>query len=380
MMPAYSVRLMDMKKTSYEKWLTREVNKNFMLRLKGRSNATFRRNSSYTNVSKMLLKEELNVTHQYSKFRYVPNGIAIVSPLPKPKGPTRAAQYLVKHSGRGVIRTIRRNYPPIKMVYSESARSRRITSTAIILQPHMVEMVVIPSRSIFKEATRNVTGNLAGNLFNQVSNAAVGVVNTRGVAKGVVEGVRAGVFGQNMPNQKRYYNGNDNYRYTYNMQQAPIRTDHDPVLVCPPPNVNGVVNMNGVDGQNGGDAYNMNNQEGYNVGVSTVCSPMCSVLCYRHRNFTRLQGIRNMSTMPEDACFVCYYAYGASAGREWSVNPAMQFKDDSISDADLALLNRIGDLLDDSAYRNFTWIGSGLQSTLRQSCPKESSIKVMVFV
>ncbi|CAJ0603824.1 unnamed protein product [Cylicocyclus nassatus] len=68
---------------------------------------------------------------------------------------------------------------------------------------------------------------------------------------------------------------------------------------------------------------------------------MCSVLCYRHHSFTRLQGIRNMSTMPEDACFVCYYAYGASAGREWYVNPAMQFKDDSISDADLALLNRV---------------------------------------
>ncbi|CAJ0599716.1 unnamed protein product [Cylicocyclus nassatus] len=78
-----------------------------------------------------------------------------------------------------------------------------------------------------------------------------------------------------------------------------------------------------------------------------------------------------------------YYAYGASAGREWYLNPVMQFKDDSISVADLALLNRVfdkvGDLLDDSAYRNFTWIGSGLQSTLRQSCPKGSSIKVMVF-
>ncbi|CAJ0608737.1 unnamed protein product [Cylicocyclus nassatus] len=71
-------------------------------------------------------------------------------------------------------------------------------------------------------------------------------------------------------------------------------------------------------------------------------------------------GILNMSTMPEG-----YYAYGASAGREWYFNPAMQFKDDSISDADLALLNKvfdkIEDLLDDPAYRNFTWIGSGLQ-------------------
>lgn len=36
-----------------------------------------------------------------------------------------------------------------------------------------------------------------------------------------------------------------------------------------------------------------------------------------------------------------YYAYGASAGREWYMNPAMQFKDDTINEADLALLNNV---------------------------------------
>ncbi|KAK6057056.1 trehalose-6-phosphate synthase domain protein [Cooperia oncophora] len=54
-------------------------------------------------------------------------------------------------------------------------------------------------------------------------------------------------------------------------------------------------------------------------------------------------GILNMSTIPE----------------------AMQFKDDSVSDADLMLLNKafdmIEDLLERPEYRNFTWIGSGLQ-------------------
>lgn len=36
-----------------------------------------------------------------------------------------------------------------------------------------------------------------------------------------------------------------------------------------------------------------------------------------------------------------YYAYGASAGREWYMNPAMQFKDDTINEEDLALLNSV---------------------------------------
>uniref|UniRef100_A0A0K0DQN6 T6PP_N domain-containing protein n=1 Tax=Angiostrongylus cantonensis TaxID=6313 RepID=A0A0K0DQN6_ANGCA len=71
-------------------------------------------------------------------------------------------------------------------------------------------------------------------------------------------------------------------------------------------------------------------------------------------------GILNMSTMPEG-----YYAYGASAGREWYFNPAMQFKDNSISEADLSLLNKafdkVEDLLENPEFRNFTWIGSGLQ-------------------
>ncbi|GMT06193.1 hypothetical protein PENTCL1PPCAC_28367 [Pristionchus entomophagus] len=71
-------------------------------------------------------------------------------------------------------------------------------------------------------------------------------------------------------------------------------------------------------------------------------------------------GILNMSTMPEGSC-----AYGASGGREWYLNPALQFKDDTVSDQDLALLNKafekVEDLLENPEFRNFTWIGSGLQ-------------------
>ncbi|CAJ0922704.1 unnamed protein product, partial [Mesorhabditis belari] len=71
-------------------------------------------------------------------------------------------------------------------------------------------------------------------------------------------------------------------------------------------------------------------------------------------------GILNMITLPEG-----YYAYGASAGREWYINPALQFKDDSLSDEDLNLLNqafeKVEDLLAKPQFRNFTWIGSGLQ-------------------
>lgn len=33
-------------------------------------------------------------------------------------------------------------------------------------------------------------------------------------------------------------------------------------------------------------------------------------------------------------------AYGASGGREWYLNPALQFKDDTVSEQDLALLNK----------------------------------------
>jgi hypothetical protein len=71
-------------------------------------------------------------------------------------------------------------------------------------------------------------------------------------------------------------------------------------------------------------------------------------------------GVLDVSTIPEG-----YYYYGASAGREWFIDPASKFKDQSIPEADLELLDRlfteIGDLLEEPQFRHFTWVGSGLQ-------------------
>ncbi|KAI6223664.1 putative trehalose-6-phosphate synthase 1 [Aphelenchoides fujianensis] len=54
-----------------------------------------------------------------------------------------------------------------------------------------------------------------------------------------------------------------------------------------------------------------------------------------------------------------------SAGREWFMGPTSKFKDQSILEADLELLEKvfaaIGDLLEEPEFRHFTWVGSGLQ-------------------
>lgn len=71
-------------------------------------------------------------------------------------------------------------------------------------------------------------------------------------------------------------------------------------------------------------------------------------------------GVLDVSTIPEG-----YYYFGASAGREWFIDPASKFKDQSIPEADLELLDKlftaIGDLLEEPQFRHFTWVGSGLQ-------------------
>jgi hypothetical protein len=60
-----------------------------------------------------------------------------------------------------------------------------------------------------------------------------------------------------------------------------------------------------------------------------------------------------------------YYYYGASAGRDWFIDPANKFKDQSIPEPDLELLDRvlnaISDLLEEPKFKHFTWLGSGLQ-------------------
>jgi len=72
-------------------------------------------------------------------------------------------------------------------------------------------------------------------------------------------------------------------------------------------------------------------------------------------------GILDVSVMP-DGCF----CLGASGGREWYVNAARRFKDASLADADLRLLDQLADRLAalmeaDERFRQFAWLGSCLQ-------------------
>ncbi|KJH52019.1 hypothetical protein DICVIV_01830 [Dictyocaulus viviparus] len=82
---------------------------------------------------------------------------------------------------------------------------------------------------------------------------------------------------------------------------------------------------------------------------------LCTVLDY-----FRINGILDVSTIPPG-----YYYYGASAGREWFVDPTNKFKDTSIPEQHLHLLDevfqKISQLLERQEFRVFTWVGSGLQ-------------------
>ncbi|VDO53980.1 unnamed protein product [Haemonchus placei] len=71
-------------------------------------------------------------------------------------------------------------------------------------------------------------------------------------------------------------------------------------------------------------------------------------------------GVLDVSTIPPG-----YYYYGASAGREWFIDPTNKFKDTSIPEKHLQLLDQvfqlIQQLLERQEFRMFTWVGSGLQ-------------------
>ncbi|EFO25169.2 trehalose 6-phosphate synthase 1 [Loa loa] len=108
-------------------------------------------------------------------------------------------------------------------------------------------------------------------------------------------------------------------------------------------------------------SYPASIQPAYSAVIQAQFARRCAQFCAIVTTSPLMHiGILNVSTMPEG-----YYAYGASAGREWYLNPSLQFKDDSVNDADLALLTnvfeRLEELLEQPEYRNFTWIGSGLQ-------------------
>ncbi|VDK31045.1 unnamed protein product [Gongylonema pulchrum] len=108
-------------------------------------------------------------------------------------------------------------------------------------------------------------------------------------------------------------------------------------------------------------SYPASIQPAYSAVIQAQFARRCAQFCAIVTTSPLMHiGILNVSTMPEG-----YYAYGASAGREWYLNPSLQFKDDSVNDADLALLTsvfeRLEELLEQTEFRNFTWIGSGLQ-------------------
>ncbi|CAJ0575019.1 unnamed protein product, partial [Mesorhabditis spiculigera] len=108
-------------------------------------------------------------------------------------------------------------------------------------------------------------------------------------------------------------------------------------------------------------SYPTSVQPAYSAVIQAQFARKCAQVCAIVTTSPLVHiGILNMLTLPEG-----YYAYGASAGREWYINPALQFKDDSLSDEDLNLLNlafeKVEDLLAKPQFRNFTWIGSGLQ-------------------
>nr|AHY24645.1 synthase trehalose-6-phosphate [Anisakis simplex] len=104
-------------------------------------------------------------------------------------------------------------------------------------------------------------------------------------------------------------------------------------------------------------SYPASIQPAYSAVIQAQFARRCAQFCAIVTTSPLMHiGILNVSTMPEG-----YYAYAASGGREWYMNPAMQFKDDTINEEDLALLNSMEELLEQQEYRNFTWIGSGLQ-------------------
>ncbi|CAG9539259.1 unnamed protein product [Cercopithifilaria johnstoni] len=71
-------------------------------------------------------------------------------------------------------------------------------------------------------------------------------------------------------------------------------------------------------------------------------------------------GVLDVSTMPEG-----YYYYGASAGREWFIDPRNKFHDLSITVEQLQFLDKVYDtiqeLLNTQEFKYFKFIGSGLQ-------------------
>ncbi|KAF1746970.1 hypothetical protein GCK72_023428 [Caenorhabditis remanei] len=108
-------------------------------------------------------------------------------------------------------------------------------------------------------------------------------------------------------------------------------------------------------------SYPTSVQPAYSAVIQAQFARRCATFCAIVTTAPLLHtGILEVATIPEG-----YYAYGASAGREWYLNPAQQFKDRSFSAVDLTLMNKvfelIEELLEKPEFKTFKWIGSGIQ-------------------
>ncbi|CAL2049163.1 unnamed protein product [Caenorhabditis brenneri] len=108
-------------------------------------------------------------------------------------------------------------------------------------------------------------------------------------------------------------------------------------------------------------SYPSSIQPAYSAVIQAQFARRCATFCAIVTTAPLIHsGILEVSTIPEG-----YYAYGSSAGREWYLNPAMQYKDHGFASNDLKLLNKafemVDELLEEREFRTFKWIGSGLQ-------------------
>ncbi|CAK5081705.1 unnamed protein product [Meloidogyne enterolobii] len=108
-------------------------------------------------------------------------------------------------------------------------------------------------------------------------------------------------------------------------------------------------------------AYPASIQPAYSGVIQAQFARRCAQTCAIVTTAPLMQvGILDVNTIPEG-----YYYIGASVGREWYVDPDNKFKDQSIPEHDLQQLNLVFDsiayLLEDSEFKIFNLIGSGLQ-------------------
>uniref|UniRef100_A0A0K0E6E6 alpha,alpha-trehalose-phosphate synthase (UDP-forming) n=1 Tax=Strongyloides stercoralis TaxID=6248 RepID=A0A0K0E6E6_STRER len=137
-------------------------------------------------------------------------------------------------------------------------------------------------------------------------------------------------------------------------------------------------------------SYASSIQPAYSAVIQAQFARRCAQFCAIVTTAPLLNiGILNVSTMPEG-----YYVYGASGGREWYMNPSVQFKDSKIGHDELELLDSVFEKLEKITelpeYEHLKWIGSGIQKHYghitiacqdkNESISDSSSQKLLEFV